>query len=322
MRISLAQLVILSTQQMDQLCSAFLWSGPALSQKKAKVAWQDVCTPKEEGGLGLRSINEANKVSCYKLIWRLLSSNSLWARWIHIYLIKRASFWSISETTTLGSWMWKKLLKYRDSAAGFVRVTVKNGLGTSFWFDNWSPLGKLIDIAGHRGCIDMGISLHSSVADAFECHRRRRHRLGYLNDIETALQETRQKRVAGENDVVLWKGRDDRFKPVFSTRETWDAIREAKPRTEWYKGIWFAHSTPKYSFISWLATRNRLATGDRMLRWRTGVNPLCVLCQAPLEDRDHLLFRCKYSEEVWSGLSRTLLGTKFTKDGVKSTRHS
>ena len=40
--------------------------------------------------------------------------------------------------------------------------------------------------------------------------------------------------------------------------------------------------------------------------------PLCVLCQAPLEDRDHLFFRCKNSEEVWSGLSRTLLGTKFT----------
>ncbi|KAG7564028.1 Cyclin-like superfamily [Arabidopsis suecica] len=55
--------------EIASLCSAFLWSGPDLNTKKAKVAWSDVCTPKEEGGLGLKSLKEANKVSCLKLIW-------------------------------------------------------------------------------------------------------------------------------------------------------------------------------------------------------------------------------------------------------------
>lgn len=66
-------------KEIDKVCSALLWSGPVLNPKKAKVSWQDVFKPKEEGDLGLRSITEANKVSCLKLIWRLLSSHSsLW----------------------------------------------------------------------------------------------------------------------------------------------------------------------------------------------------------------------------------------------------
>jgi len=59
---------------------------PELNSKKAKVSWRDVCVPKEEGGLGLRSLEEANKVSCLKLIWRLLSSNSLWVQWLRLYV--------------------------------------------------------------------------------------------------------------------------------------------------------------------------------------------------------------------------------------------
>ncbi|XP_010421785.1 PREDICTED: uncharacterized protein LOC104707187 [Camelina sativa] len=48
-------------KEIDRLCSAFLWSGPSLNTKKAKVAWSEVCLPKSEGGLGLRSLEEANK---------------------------------------------------------------------------------------------------------------------------------------------------------------------------------------------------------------------------------------------------------------------
>ncbi|XP_019089261.1 PREDICTED: uncharacterized protein LOC109128041 [Camelina sativa] len=47
--------------EIEHICSAFLWSGPDLNATKAKVAWRDVCLPKGEGGLGLKSIVEANK---------------------------------------------------------------------------------------------------------------------------------------------------------------------------------------------------------------------------------------------------------------------
>lgn len=102
-------------EEIDRLCSAFLWSGPELNAKKAKVTWKDCCLPRDESGLGLKSIAEANKVSSLKLIWKLISSpSSLWVKWVNRYLIRKGSLWSVKESCTLGSWIWKtvKVSKY------------------------------------------------------------------------------------------------------------------------------------------------------------------------------------------------------------------
>ena len=86
---------------IEKLCSAFLWSGPDLETSKAKVSWKDVCLPKQEGGLGLRPLKEVNTVHALKLIWRILTyRNPLWVRWVQCYLIQKGSFWSVSMNST------------------------------------------------------------------------------------------------------------------------------------------------------------------------------------------------------------------------------
>lgn len=97
-------------QEIERLCSAFLWSGPSLNANKAKISWPQVCKPKWEGGLGLMPLKEVNAVCCLKLVWRILSSHdSLWVQWIKANLIRQGSFWSVNENTSKGSWMWRKL---------------------------------------------------------------------------------------------------------------------------------------------------------------------------------------------------------------------
>lgn len=119
--------------EIEKLCAAFLWSRHDLNPQKAKVAWKEVCKPKEEGGLGLKSLLEVNKVSCLKLVWRILADKpSLWVRWIKASLLRNGSFWLVRNQTSMGSWMWKKLIKYRDIAKEFYRFKVGNGAATSF----------------------------------------------------------------------------------------------------------------------------------------------------------------------------------------------
>lgn len=100
-------------------------------------------------------------------------------RWIETYLPKQESFWAIKQTTSLGSWMWKKLLKYRDIAKSLYKVEIKDGTQTSFWFDNWSSMDRLVDITGPRGVIDMGISRKATVAEVWANRRRRTHRVDF-----------------------------------------------------------------------------------------------------------------------------------------------
>lgn len=63
----------------------------------------------------------------------------------------------------MGSWMWKKLLKYREVARPLHKMEVKSGNSTSFWYDDWSQMGRLIDLTGPRGVIDLGIPLQATV---------------------------------------------------------------------------------------------------------------------------------------------------------------
>lgn len=44
------------------MCGAFLWSGSPHIQNKAKVAWEEVSIPKNEGGLGIRRPQKVSMV--------------------------------------------------------------------------------------------------------------------------------------------------------------------------------------------------------------------------------------------------------------------
>ncbi|CAA7051509.1 unnamed protein product [Microthlaspi erraticum] len=216
-------------------------------------------------------------------------------KWIQTYLMRTDSFWSVKKNTSLGSWVWRKLLKYRDLAKSFYKVEVNNGRRTSFWFDNWSPMGTLFDITGCRGFIDLGIPARSSVAEALSKLRIRNHRQAHLRAVQNMLQTYRDRQARETEDTALWKYSTEVFKPSFNTKKTWLQLRDTGPIMEWHKGVWFTHSTPKFSFFAWLALHNRLATCDRILSWSPGINPLCVFCQRQQETRNHIFFTCGYS---------------------------
>lgn len=47
---------------IESMCNAFLWSGSPTQSHKAKVSWEDLCVPKEEGGLGVRRFRDTSKI--------------------------------------------------------------------------------------------------------------------------------------------------------------------------------------------------------------------------------------------------------------------
>jgi len=54
-----AQVFILSQEVLHQvmkLCRNFLWGGKDNYQRALYVAWDKVCTPKKQGGLGIKNM--------------------------------------------------------------------------------------------------------------------------------------------------------------------------------------------------------------------------------------------------------------------------
>ncbi|XP_024008024.1 uncharacterized protein LOC112084011 [Eutrema salsugineum] len=227
-------------------------------------------------------------------------------------LIKEGSFWAVKDTTTMGSWMWKKLLKYRDMAKTLYRMKIGNGERISFWYDSWSNKGCLIDLLGERGFVDMGISQHMTLAMVMDRPRRRRYRQTQLQGIEEEIVYMRTQRNTHSPDEPEWRRKNGHYQRNFSAKDTGDQIRKARAKVMWHKGVWFSHATPKYSFLTWLAIKNRLTTGDRMMNWSQNVDARCVFCGDQVETRDHLFFTCTYTKVVWRKLTQGLLKDRFT----------
>lgn len=193
-------------------------------------------------------------------------------------------------------------------------MKVGNGKSIHFWFDNWMGNGRLIDITGAMGTTYLGVRQHTMVSEAVAhgdwiIRGKRSRRYHHL--YESILAKEAPTSDKGD-DVVLWKHGENDFKPEFSASATWEKIRLRRDKVGWSHVIWFTQAVPRYSFITWLAIRNRLSTGDRMRTW--GLAQGCVLCGEPDETRDHLFFACPYSYTVWESLARNLLGRHINPD--------
>ena len=286
-----------------------MWSRPELKSTGAKVACQDICKTKDKGGLAIWPLKEVNHL---KLIWRMFPGDSLWGKWIRTNLLKKKSFWEVSEKTQAGSWIWRKMLKLRYVARPFHMKDVGNGRQISFWFDRWSEFGVMSELLGERGILEMGIRREATLEEAL-CNQRRkkRHRRPILNDIEKEMSIVKEKLSSEMEDVDLW-GWKSGYKNNFSTTETWQQTQEVGSACTWGKSIWFSQASPKFAFMTWIAMHDRLATMDRISGWSQGVDSICVLCKMASETRNHLFFECSFSSLIWEQLVKGILGGSYS----------
>lgn len=57
--------------QVDKMCNSFVWGDSDSQRKVHLVAWDELCLPKNLGGLGLRDMTNFNKVAAMKVGGRL-----------------------------------------------------------------------------------------------------------------------------------------------------------------------------------------------------------------------------------------------------------
>ncbi|KAK1406259.1 hypothetical protein QVD17_41550 [Tagetes erecta] len=64
----------------------FLWARGPLKKGRARVAWKDVCMPKNEGGLGINRVRDMNKAMMSFHIWSIISNRpSVWVLFLLVF---------------------------------------------------------------------------------------------------------------------------------------------------------------------------------------------------------------------------------------------
>ncbi|KAK4397852.1 hypothetical protein Sango_1260700 [Sesamum angolense] len=76
-------------EKIHRLCRAFLWNS-----KRALMAWEDICHPKEEGGLVIRHIQSWNVALLARVLWNIhCKADTLWNKWVNEVYLRGASLW-------------------------------------------------------------------------------------------------------------------------------------------------------------------------------------------------------------------------------------
>ncbi|GKE69511.1 homeodomain-like protein [Tanacetum coccineum] len=259
---------------IQQLIRGFLWCNGEYKRGKAKVVWDDICLPKREGGLGIRSLEVFNLALMTTHIWNIVSNKeSLWVRWIHTYKLRGRTFWDVQPKQEM-SWGWRKLLQLRDIVKPF------------FW----------VHIARE------GYTLKANVADLLS-NGNWNWPLAWLAKAPNLTYIPAPILDNNRPDCIRWcdsKGNMDDF----SVKLAWEELRPRGNEVLWFHIVWFAHCIPRHAFHFWLVMRRSLKTQDKLRPWDVAPNKAlsslrCLLCGLQMDSHEHLFFECGFSAKVW-----------------------
>lgn len=64
-----------------------------IEKELLKFLWGEICKPEENGGLGIKNLNDWNIALLSSRIWKIISGyNSSWVKWVKSYLLEGRSF--------------------------------------------------------------------------------------------------------------------------------------------------------------------------------------------------------------------------------------
>lgn len=128
------------TRRMEDMMKGFLWSQHG-TKRTHWVAWEKVCAPCSEGGLGFRSLKDTILGLQGKLAWKVFAGDTLWTR--HLRQKYRINcYMEACSRTQSASRLWRQLYPHFQQFQDLGRWNIGKG-HVSFWKSNW--LGTILD---------------------------------------------------------------------------------------------------------------------------------------------------------------------------------
>ena len=100
-----------------------------------QVAWEEVCTPKKYGGLGIQKICQWNVAAVGKYVWDItLKKDSLFVKWVNSVYLNGQEWWDYQAPKD-SSWYWRKIVAVKENLKSKIdlikfcqqKYTIKSG---------------------------------------------------------------------------------------------------------------------------------------------------------------------------------------------------
>ncbi|GAV92363.1 zf-RVT domain-containing protein, partial [Cephalotus follicularis] len=240
----------------------FLWGGSGNSHKHSLVKRSKVCLPRQEGGLGIKSLKSWNQA--------------------------KHSFWTLSSYGSL-SWSWKQILLLRNTALNHQRYVCGKGDKFSLWFDPWFHGSSIYAAYGNRVIYDSGMGksmlVHEVIVNDQWCWPTTSPE---LIDIQSRVLDIP---ITSSSDHIFW----EKVGSHCSIKRAWESIRASSPLVDWAKLVWHPSCIPKHAFCLWMEILDALKTLDKLLQLGIVHDACCRFNCGDNETVEHLFFACPYT---------------------------
>lgn len=126
----------ITCQQILSTMANFWWRNKADSKCMHWKAWEHLCKPKVEGGLGFKDMEDFSLALLGKQLWRMATQDNLMTK-----VFKGRYFWKTNPLDApLGSrpwYAWKSIHAAQNLIRRGARRTVGNGQNSFVWKDPW-----------------------------------------------------------------------------------------------------------------------------------------------------------------------------------------
>ena len=290
--------------QLDKIARAFIWGSSEGNRKQHLIAWEKVCKPKREGGVGIRSAKEMNIALLGKLGLRLLNAHD--ALWVTILRKKFrvGELCDTSWTTVQGSWSptWRSLmLGIREVVVPGTCWILGDGRRVRFWRDNWllnEPLYK-----------SSTVLIPEEILETKVCDLWQQGTGWIIQLMEPYLSIQNHLRLAslvidevtGAQDRMSWGGSKD---GRFSVKSAYAFLtRDVVPRPNMealYSRVWRVVFPERTRVFLWLVSHQVIMTNMERKRRHLSESSVCQLCKNGDESILHVLRDCPAAAGLWA----------------------
>ncbi|PNX85822.1 ribonuclease H, partial [Trifolium pratense] len=310
-------------KNIERIQGTFLWGGGAEEKKLCWVKWDQICLPKEKGGLGVKNLELFNLALLSKWRWRFFNhDNALWTELLrHRY--GHLPSWVMGGhelvTSSKASFWWRDVISSGrglndDWFRSNVSCRVGNGNDIEFWNFKWFGNHALRDL--YPDLYAKETFKQAKVSERLGgALSRQRWRWSWLAPLDSTDDQSildLQGLFAGFSlqlsNSDKWRWLPD-VNGLFSVKSCYSCLLSLKQVVnldakvlDAIQRLWGTDIPSKIKIFGWRLLLNKLPTRAALNRRGILTNPHdlpCAFCFQQIEDDTHLFFSCRFSKEVW-----------------------
>ncbi|KAL2903953.1 hypothetical protein RDABS01_002663 [Bienertia sinuspersici] len=283
----------------------FYWGGKGQARPIYWKSRDQLELRKEEGGLGLRNLENLNKALLFRQVWRVSRNhNSLASRVIRrkyggdpLAIARRGA------TLRNASWAMRSMVNCAKTLKLGCGIKVGNGRSTLIQEDIWA--GKE-PIAFRNRDFENQPEKPEYVSDIIDGQSWNANKVWnwFKRDSAQRILSTYLPKEEKE-DEIIWCQEEN---GDYSVKSGYWYLQNQRKRgrnhteTKFWKRLWKTPMSQRWRMFCWKLAHNALPTKENLSKRKITQNSSCVIC-GNVESASHLFLYCEVSKRIWSGSS-------------------